>query len=40
LKAAQKALESGKSVTLPKGSDQLWIVTDGSVTKHGIGTIL
>jgi len=40
LKAAQKALESRKSVTLPKRSDQLWIVTDGSVTKHGIGATL
>jgi len=40
LKATQKALESRKSVTLPKRSDQLWIVTDGSVTKHGIGATL
>ena len=34
MKAAQKALESRKSVTLPKRSDQLWIVTDGVVKKH------
>jgi len=40
LKAAQKALESRKSVGLPKCSDQLWIVTVGSSTKHGIGATL
>ncbi|VDH94003.1 Hypothetical predicted protein [Mytilus galloprovincialis] len=29
-----------KLFTLPKCSDQLWIVTDGSVTKRGIGATL
>ena len=28
------------SITLPRPTDQLWIVTDGSVTRHGIGTTL
>jgi hypothetical protein len=34
------ALESRKSVALLKRSDQLWIDTDGSATKHGIGATL
>lgn len=38
--AAQKALASNKSITLPRPSDQLWIVTDGSVKSHGIGATL
>ena len=37
---SQKSLKSNKSVTLPKQSDQLWIITDGSDTKHGIGATL
>ena len=37
---AQEALTSHKSITLPQPSDQLWIVTDGSVSKHGIGATL
>ncbi|VDI36804.1 Hypothetical predicted protein [Mytilus galloprovincialis] len=37
---AQKSLSSRKAITLPKCSDQLWIVTDGSVTKRGIGATL
>ena len=36
----QKSLESRKSVVLPRRDDQLWIVTDGSVTKRGIGATL
>ena len=38
--AAQKSLGTNRSITLPKPSDQLWIVTDGSVGKHGIGATL
>ena len=34
---AQEALKSHKSVVLPRPSNQLWIVTDGSVTKRGLG---
>ena len=37
---AQKALSNNKSITLPRRFDQLWIVTDGSVTKRGIGATL
>ncbi|CAG2237073.1 unnamed protein product [Mytilus edulis] len=37
---AQKSLSSRKAITLPQCSDQLWIVTDGSVTKRGIGATL
>ncbi|CAC5369941.1 unnamed protein product [Mytilus coruscus] len=37
---AQKSLSSHKAITLPKCSDQLWIVTDGSVTKSGIRATL
>ncbi|CAC5413940.1 unnamed protein product [Mytilus coruscus] len=39
---AQKSLSSRKAITLPKCSDQLRIVTDGSVTKvkRGIGATL
>lgn len=37
---AQKALSTHRSITLPRSDDQLWIVTDGSVTKHGIGATL
>ncbi|CAC5379307.1 unnamed protein product [Mytilus coruscus] len=36
----QKSLSSRKAITLPKCSDQLWIVTDGFVTKRGIGATL
>ena len=38
--AAQNALKKHKSITLPRPSDQLWIVTDGSVAKSGIGATL
>ena len=37
---AQKALSSHKSITLPRTDDQLWIVTDGSVVKRGLGATL
>ncbi len=38
--AAQRALSSCKSVTLPKPSDVIWIVTDGSVKQLGIGATM
>ena len=38
--AAQDALHTNKSIILPRASDQLWIVTDGSVTHHGLGATL
>ena len=37
---AQEALRHCKTITLPKASDQLWIVTDGSVKQHGLGATL
>ena len=37
---AQKSLASHRSILLPRSSDQLWIVTDGSVVKRGIGATL
>ena len=37
---AQQALTSTKAITLPRPSDTLWIVTDGSVTKCGLGATL
>ena len=37
---AQKALSTNRSITLPRPDDQLWIVTDGSVTQRGIGSTL
>ena len=37
---AQDALSSHKSILLPRASDQLWIVTDGSVTKLRLGATL
>jgi hypothetical protein len=39
-KFAQSSLANNKSITLPKSSDKLWIVPDGSVTKRGIGATL
>ena len=36
----QAALESHKSITLPQPDDQIWIVTDASVTRYGIGSTL
>ena len=38
--AAQDALHTHKSIVLPQASDQLWIVTDGSVTRRGLGATL
>ena len=38
---AQQRLSMRASITLPRPTDQLWIVTDGSaVTRHGIGATL
>ncbi|XP_060598210.1 uncharacterized protein LOC132751998 [Ruditapes philippinarum] len=39
-KNTQSALNSNKSIVLPRPTDQLWIVTDGSVKKRGIGATL
>lgn len=39
-KKAQQLLSSRKVITLPLASDQLWIVTDGSVKQRGIGATL
>lgn len=38
--SAQKALSTNRSIVLPKPDDQLWIVTDGAVKKHGLGATL
>ena len=37
---AQSAIQSSQTITLPRPSDQLWVVTDGSVKKHGLGATL
>lgn len=37
---AQKDLSNHKEITLPRPSDQLWIVTDASVKQNGIGATL
>jgi hypothetical protein len=37
---AQSSLGSHRSITLPRSADQMWIVTDGSVNKRGIGAAL
>ena len=37
---AQKALSTHKSITLPRADDQIRIVTDGSVTRQGIGATM
>ncbi|XP_062568793.1 uncharacterized protein LOC134230943 [Saccostrea cucullata] len=37
---AQEALTTHKSITLPRPSDQLWIVTDGALKKYGLGATL
>jgi len=39
-KAAQDAFNRNKSIVIPRPSDQLWIVTDGSVTQRGVGSTL
>ena len=38
--SAQKALSTHKSITLPRADGQIWIVTDGSVTRQGIGWLV
>ena len=35
-KKAQTALDTCKSITIPRPSDVLWIVTDGSIKNRGI----
>ena len=40
LNNAQKLLNSTRSITLPRPSDQLWIVTGVPVSKYGIGATL
>ena len=37
---AQQKLKCAKEIHLPQRADQLWIVTDGSVSKCGIGATL
>ena len=37
---AQRVLSSPRTITLPRPTDQLWLVTDGSVKKHSIGSTL
>lgn len=37
---AQEALTTNKAITLPRPSDQLWIVTDGILRKYGLGATL
>ena len=39
-RVAQNTLSTNRSITLPRPSDELWIVTDGSVTQRGIGSRL
>ena len=38
--SAQKASSTHKSIMLPQADDQIWIVTDGSVTRQGIGATM
>ena len=37
---AQKSLSECKTITFPRPDDQLWVVTDGSVSKRGLGATL
>ncbi len=37
---AQTGLKTAKTITLPRPSDQLWVVTDGAVKDHGLGATL
>ena len=37
---AQGALKSCRSVTLPRSTDTLWIVTDGAVKSRGVGATM
>ena len=34
---AQKSLSARKTITIPRAYEQLWIVTDSSVSKRGTG---
>ena len=38
--SAQRALKDTKTITIPKSTDQLWLVTDGSPKQCGIGATL
>ena len=38
--ACQNALSSARTITLPRPSDRIWIVTDGAVRNHGIGSTM
>ena len=37
---AQSALASTEIITLPQPEDELWLITDGAVKKHGIASTL
>ena len=37
---AQRFLSSSKTITIPRASDQLWIVTDGAMQPQGLGSTL
>ncbi|KAI0235047.1 hypothetical protein LSAT2_014535 [Lamellibrachia satsuma] len=39
-KHAQDSLHSNKAITLPRSSDKLWLVTDGSTKQYGLGATL
>ena len=39
-KSAQDSLSNHKAIVLPRPLDTLWIVTDGSVTRKGLGATL
>ncbi|XP_062616881.1 uncharacterized protein LOC134278595 [Saccostrea cucullata] len=39
-RTAQTKLKDSKEIYLPTRDDHLWIITDGSVSKHGIGATL
>jgi hypothetical protein len=37
---AQTYLSSHKAITIPRPSDRIWIVTDGAVKNHGLGSTM
>ena len=39
-KHAQDSLHTNKAITLPRPSDKLWLVTDGSTKQYGLGATL
>ena len=39
-KHAQDSLHTNKTITLPRPSDKLWLVTDGSTKQYGLGATL